>query len=114
MKNCPVCKTELAELELAKNTRSFFICNEDSHGPGIQYESSYLKATDQLLYYRLRVDRYSVESMYETNKTHISQLKEVPGFEPKFETILYLPLIHFELDNVDEVKKKLKLILLML
>ncbi len=114
MKNCPVCKTELAELEIAKNARSFFICNESSHGPGIQYESSYLKATDQLLYYRLRVEKYSIESMYETNKTHISMLKEVIGLEPKFETILYLPLIHFELDNVDEVKKKLKLILLML
>ncbi len=114
MKNCPVCKTELAELEIAKNARSFFICNESSHGPGIQYESSYHKATDQLLYYRLRVERYSIESMYETNKTHISELKEVPGFEPKFETVLYLPLIHFELDDVAAVRKKLKLILLML
>lgn len=108
MKQCPVCSNELYQSENTSPRESYFICTNDSHANGVGFSAVYDRDTEEILYFSMQIDKYCVRNDYKKNKTNILIEGDL-GRQP----FLYLPLVHFELYNVDEIKKKLKLLIMM-
>lgn len=109
MKQCPVCTLELDKMKVAEPVEDeIFIC-KTSHEDGIIFSASYKPETEELIYFNITIDQYYIENCYPKNKTNISiKDDKLCAYRP----FLFLPLVHFELCNLEAIKKKLKVLVM--
>lgn len=110
--SCPLCLGTLRNLNVNDEARSSWYC-QDCYDESVciaRFSCSYKKTNEELIYYTLYLDAYCIENTYDLNKTKISMReKDVPHVQ--YKNILFLPLIHFEIDNLAKIRQKLKLLL---
>lgn len=109
---CPLCLTGLMNLNAEDQSRFTFYCKTCAcEEVTTRFQISYSRKNNETLYYNLYWDRYRIESIYPNNTTKISLAE--PTTPIHYRSILHFPLIRFEQDDLDKIKKKLKLLLMM-
>lgn len=106
---CPICNNSLEEMDsFVEMRQSFgcFTCRHHSHLSNFMIQVD--KESKELTSYTIYLGKYCIENSFDLNRTIISiQMIEFSKYEKK----LFLPLIRFDLYDLDSINRKLNLIL---